>query len=74
MRLQLLLLPSCQILPDLILDTPAAPSLLEKFTEQAISDGCLPQNYQPPASLTSNASASNGTAPPVENGNHAATA
>lgn len=38
-----------QIVPDLILDTPTAPVLLEKFTEQAKSDGCLPADYVPPA-------------------------
>lgn len=38
-----------QIMPDLILDTPTAPALLQKFTEQAKSDGCLSAEYVPPA-------------------------
>lgn len=38
-----------QILSDLVLDTPSAPTLLEKFTEQAKVDGCLPADYKPPS-------------------------
>ena len=53
-----------QILPDLILDTPAAPTLLEKFTEQAISDGCLPADYIRPSPPAAETHGSNGVAPP----------
>lgn len=60
-------------MPDLVLDTPSAPSLLKKFTEQAIADGCLPPDYTPPTPpATANGNGvSNGTAPVVENGEHA---
>lgn len=62
-----------QIMPDLVLDTPSAPSLLKKFTEQAIADGCLPSDYAPPSpSPAAEANGvGNGTAP-VENGKHGA--
>eukprot|EP00904_Undaria_pinnatifida_P000488 jgi/Undpi1/1043/HiC_scaffold_10.g04506.m1 len=53
-----------EILPDLILDTPAAPTLLEKFTEQAISDGCLPADYIRPSPPAAETHGSNGVAPP----------
>lgn len=49
-----------QILPDLVLDTPAAPSLLTKFTQQAISDGCLPADYKPPPTPSPSPAAENG--------------
>lgn len=49
-----------QILPDLILDTPAAPSLLTKFTQQAMSDGCLPADYKPPTTPSPSPAAENG--------------
>ncbi|CAN0381768.1 unnamed protein product [Ectocarpus sp. 12 AP-2014] len=49
-----------EILPDLVLDTPAAPSLLTKFTQQAISDGCLPADYKPPPTPSPSPAAENG--------------
>ncbi|CAM9421474.1 unnamed protein product [Ectocarpus sp. 6 AP-2014] len=49
-----------RILPDLVLDTPAAPSLLTKFTQQAISDGCLPADYKPPPTPSPSPAAENG--------------
>lgn len=55
-----------QILPDLVLDTPAAPSLLDKFTEQAKLDGCLPEDYKAPTPPAPDANG-NGVAP-AENG------
>lgn len=60
-----------QILPDLILDTPSAPSLLEKFTQQAMSDGCLPADYKPPSlPAAEEANGTKSAAAPAENGNH----
>lgn len=56
-----------QTLPDLILDTPSAPSLLEKFTQQAMTDGCLPADYKPPSFPTNG---TGGVAVSAENGNH----
>lgn len=36
-----------ELIPDLVLDTPTAPELLEKFTRQAVADGCLSADYAP---------------------------
>ncbi|CAM9227575.1 unnamed protein product [Choristocarpus tenellus] len=46
-----------QIVDDLILDTPTARVLLDKFTEQAITDGCLPDDYKPTVGEASEAEA-----------------
>lgn len=58
-----------QIVPDLVLDTPTAPALLEKFTQQAISDGCLPKDYVAPV-VEAVPSAADSVDLQKENGSH----
>lgn len=36
-------------LPDIVLDSPAAPQILEEFTARALQDEVLPRNYQKPS-------------------------
>ena len=58
-----------QILPDLVLDTPSAPSLVDMFAKQAKADGCLPPDYKPPSPpAAGDAPGNHGVDVPVKNG------
>ncbi|CAM9340282.1 unnamed protein product [Ascophyllum nodosum] len=58
-----------EILPDLVLDTPSAPSLVDMFAKQAKADGCLPPDYKPPSPpAAGDAPGNHGVDVPVKNG------
>jgi len=40
-----------KLLPDLTLDVPTAPALLESFEEMAVEQGCLARNGQSSSEL-----------------------